>query len=124
MCIHRLSLLLSTTEARVHNPTLLTRLYKFIHNWPSLIDKKLCANDVSSAGVVSKVYAESKIKKSTEMRSSLSTQKISMELMNNDLRQERQRCSFEPLELTHLLDGTPEKTAQRRERGARATEKF
>ncbi|XP_011505527.1 PREDICTED: probable peroxisomal acyl-coenzyme A oxidase 1 [Ceratosolen solmsi marchali] len=51
-----------------------------------------------------------------ETRTSTSSWRISMEKMNEDLEQERQRCSFEPLELTHLLDGTPEKTMQRRER--------
>ncbi|XP_058798403.1 probable peroxisomal acyl-coenzyme A oxidase 1 [Phymastichus coffea] len=42
--------------------------------------------------------------------------RLSEETMNEELRQERQRCSFEPQELTHLLDGSPEKTTLRRER--------
>ena len=41
---------------------------------------------------------------------------------NEDLRRERERCSFDPLELTHLLDGSSEKTAKRRERGKGACE--
>ena len=36
---------------------------------------------------------------------------------NKDLQRERQRCSFDPSELTHLLDGSAEKTEKRRERG-------
>ncbi|KAK4872215.1 hypothetical protein RN001_016339 [Aquatica leii] len=38
------------------------------------------------------------------------------ETVNSDLLKERQRCTFDTLELTHLLDGGPEKTAERRER--------
>ncbi|OXU23026.1 hypothetical protein TSAR_016605 [Trichomalopsis sarcophagae] len=54
---------------------------------------------------------------STETTAAVATAwKISTVPMNEELRRERQRCSIEPLELTHLLDGTPEKTAQRRER--------
>jgi hypothetical protein len=36
---------------------------------------------------------------------------------NEDLERERRKCSFDPLELTHLLDGSPEKTRERKERG-------
>lgn len=36
--------------------------------------------------------------------------------INKDLLRERERCTFDPIELTHLLDGGPEKTRQRRER--------
>ena len=36
--------------------------------------------------------------------------------MNTDLQRERSQCTFNPIELTHLLDGSPEKTEQRRER--------
>jgi len=38
---------------------------------------------------------------------------------NEDLERERRKCSFDPLELTHLLDGSPEKTRERKERGKR-----
>lgn len=37
--------------------------------------------------------------------------------INKDLLRERERCTFNPLELTHLLDGGEEKTMQRREIG-------
>lgn len=37
--------------------------------------------------------------------------------VNKDLQHERERCTFNPIELTHLLDGSPEKTQQRRKRG-------
>jgi len=36
---------------------------------------------------------------------------------NEDLERERRKCSFDPLELTHLLDGSSEKTRERKERG-------
>jgi hypothetical protein len=36
---------------------------------------------------------------------------------NEDIERERKTCSFDPLELTHLLDGGPEKTRERKERG-------
>ncbi|XP_043266221.1 probable peroxisomal acyl-coenzyme A oxidase 1 isoform X1 [Colletes gigas] len=36
--------------------------------------------------------------------------------VNKDLLRERERCTFNPTELTHLLDGSPEKTQQRRDR--------
>ena len=36
---------------------------------------------------------------------------------NPDLERERKKCSFDPMELTHLLDGGPEKTEERKERG-------
>ncbi|XP_015514443.1 probable peroxisomal acyl-coenzyme A oxidase 1 isoform X1 [Neodiprion lecontei] len=39
-----------------------------------------------------------------------------MTTVNKDLQKERERCTFDPLELTHLLDGGVEKTAIRRER--------
>ncbi|KDR23594.1 probable peroxisomal acyl-coenzyme A oxidase 1 isoform X1 [Zootermopsis nevadensis] len=35
---------------------------------------------------------------------------------NEDIERERKKCSFDPLELTHLLDGSPEKTRERKER--------
>lgn len=35
--------------------------------------------------------------------------------INKDLKRERERCTFNPLELTHLLDGNSEKTQLRRE---------
>ncbi|XP_063239947.1 probable peroxisomal acyl-coenzyme A oxidase 1 [Bacillus rossius redtenbacheri] len=35
---------------------------------------------------------------------------------NEDIERERKRCTFKSLELTHLLDGAPEKTRERRER--------
>ncbi|XP_034937330.1 probable peroxisomal acyl-coenzyme A oxidase 1 [Chelonus insularis] len=35
--------------------------------------------------------------------------------INKDLLRERERCNFNPTELTYLLDGSPEKTAKRRE---------
>lgn len=35
---------------------------------------------------------------------------------NEDLERERKKCSFNPLELTHLIDGGPEKTKERKER--------
>lgn len=37
--------------------------------------------------------------------------------INRDLLREREKCTFNPLELTHLLDGNEEKTAQRQEIG-------
>ncbi|KAF7991392.1 hypothetical protein HCN44_002954 [Aphidius gifuensis] len=36
--------------------------------------------------------------------------------INNDLLREREQCNFDPTELTHLLDGSPEKTKIRRSR--------
>ncbi|XP_046742450.1 probable peroxisomal acyl-coenzyme A oxidase 1 isoform X2 [Diprion similis] len=39
-----------------------------------------------------------------------------MTTVNKDLQKERERCTFNPLELTHLLDGGAEKTAIRQER--------
>ncbi|KRT79485.1 hypothetical protein AMK59_7150, partial [Oryctes borbonicus] len=36
--------------------------------------------------------------------------------VNEDLRREREKCSFDPTELTYLLDGGKEKTAERKER--------
>ncbi|CAL1679780.1 unnamed protein product [Lasius platythorax] len=39
-----------------------------------------------------------------------------MVTINADLRRERERCSFDPVELTHFWDGNSEKTSQRRER--------
>ncbi|XP_029040875.1 probable peroxisomal acyl-coenzyme A oxidase 1 [Osmia bicornis bicornis] len=36
--------------------------------------------------------------------------------VNKDLQRERSQCTFNPIELTHFLDGSPEKTEQRRER--------
>ncbi|XP_022915165.2 acyl-coenzyme A oxidase 1 [Onthophagus taurus] len=36
--------------------------------------------------------------------------------MNEDLRRERERCTFNPQELTHLLDGGKEKTEERKQR--------
>ena len=37
--------------------------------------------------------------------------------INPDLLKERKRCTFDPLELTHLIDGGKEKTEDRRTRG-------
>lgn len=37
--------------------------------------------------------------------------------MNPDLQKERRKCSFDPKELTYLLDGGQEKTAERKQRG-------
>lgn len=37
--------------------------------------------------------------------------------VNPDLERERKKCTFNTQELTHLLDGGPEKTAERKERG-------
>ncbi|XP_015119156.1 probable peroxisomal acyl-coenzyme A oxidase 1 [Diachasma alloeum] len=39
-----------------------------------------------------------------------------MTTINEDLQRERDNCTFDPEELTHTLDGGPEKTAARRER--------
>ncbi|XP_012284641.1 probable peroxisomal acyl-coenzyme A oxidase 1 [Orussus abietinus] len=39
-----------------------------------------------------------------------------MTTVNGDLLCERKKCTFNPLELTHFLDGGPERTALRRER--------
>ncbi|EFN76281.1 probable peroxisomal acyl-coenzyme A oxidase 1 [Harpegnathos saltator] len=39
-----------------------------------------------------------------------------MGTMNPDLRRERERCSFDPMELTHFWDGNVERTLERRER--------
>ncbi|GJQ68204.1 hypothetical protein Trydic_g10752 [Trypoxylus dichotomus] len=36
--------------------------------------------------------------------------------INEDLRKEREKCSFDPIELTYLIDGGKEKTAERKER--------
>lgn len=41
-----------------------------------------------------------------------------MTKINKDLQREREKCTFDPSELTHFLDGGVEKTAIRRERGA------
>lgn len=40
-----------------------------------------------------------------------------MSRVNKDLLREREKCTFDPIELTNLLDGSPEKTARRRETG-------
>lgn len=40
-----------------------------------------------------------------------------MTLINPDLIAERKKCTFDPTELTHLLDGGREKTEERRSRG-------
>ena len=37
--------------------------------------------------------------------------------VNEDLIKERQKCTFDTLELTHLIDGGQVKTAERKERG-------
>lgn len=37
--------------------------------------------------------------------------------INKDLLREREKCIFNPLELTHLLDGGEEKTTKRRKIG-------
>nr|XP_033341565.1 probable peroxisomal acyl-coenzyme A oxidase 1 [Megalopta genalis] len=36
--------------------------------------------------------------------------------VNKDLQREREKCTFNPVELTNLMDGSPEKTNSRRER--------
>lgn len=38
-------------------------------------------------------------------------------VVNSDLESERKKCTFNIQELTHLLDGGPEKTAERKSRG-------
>jgi hypothetical protein len=43
---------------------------------------------------------------------------------NEDIERERKKCSFDPLELTHLLDGGPEKTRERKERGKNTILKY
>lgn len=40
-----------------------------------------------------------------------------MAKINPDLVKERKKCTFEPQELTHLLDGGVEKTEERKSRG-------
>ena len=40
-----------------------------------------------------------------------------MTTINKDLQREREKCTFDPQELTHLLDGSAQKTFQRRETG-------
>lgn len=37
--------------------------------------------------------------------------------VNADLARERERCTFDPLELTHILDGGAQKTDDRRKTG-------
>lgn len=37
--------------------------------------------------------------------------------VHKDLQYERNRCTFDPVEVTYFLDGSPEKTKQRRDRG-------
>lgn len=37
--------------------------------------------------------------------------------VNKDLEYERNKCTFQPIELTYFFDGSPEKTIERRERG-------
>lgn len=37
--------------------------------------------------------------------------------VHKDLQYERNRCTFDPVEVTYFLDGSPEKTKQRREQG-------
>lgn len=37
--------------------------------------------------------------------------------VHKDLQYERNRCTFDPVEVTYFLDGSPEKTKQRRYRG-------
>lgn len=37
--------------------------------------------------------------------------------VNKDLQRERERCTFNPMELTYLLDGGTKKTKERRDRG-------
>lgn len=37
--------------------------------------------------------------------------------INKDLQREREKCTFDPQELTHWLDGSAKKTFQRRETG-------
>lgn len=40
--------------------------------------------------------------------------------MNKDLQYERSRCTFDPVEVTYLFDGSPEKTKRRRDQGIRS----
>lgn len=37
--------------------------------------------------------------------------------VNDDLKREREKCNFNPMELTNLLDGSPENTATRQDLG-------
>ena len=37
--------------------------------------------------------------------------------VHKDLQYERNRCTFDPVEVTYFLDGSPEKTKQRRDQG-------
>jgi hypothetical protein len=46
------------------------------------------------------------------------SQLVTMETINADLRRERERCSFNPVELTSFWDGNAEKTLHRRELGS------
>lgn len=45
------------------------------------------------------------------------SQLVTMVTINADLRRERERCSFDPMELTSFWDGNAEKTSHRRELG-------
>lgn len=42
-------------------------------------------------------------------------------ICNEDLRKEREKCTFDTVELTHLLDGGPEKTKARKDLGEYCT---
>jgi len=44
--------------------------------------------------------------------------------INPDLARERQNCSFDPLELTNILDGSVQKTKERRDLGKLNYNKF
>lgn len=48
------------------------------------------------------------------MSKGIANQKVTV---NPDLAQEREKCTFNPLELTNILDGGPEKTEERRKTG-------
>lgn len=40
-----------------------------------------------------------------------------MAKINEDIKAERDKCTFNVLELTNLIDGGPDKTKERKERG-------
>lgn len=47
----------------------------------------------------------------------METKRDKMITINKDLLREREQCTFDPIELTYLLDGGPKRTQIRRERG-------
>lgn len=46
---------------------------------------------------------------------------MSLSKVNEDLQKERDKCSFDVAELTHLIDGGQEKTLDRRKKGMDST---